>query len=168
MEVPAALGIIIDVIVVLILVFSFLGGLKEGAIKEFLGLLAFVISLPLAGLCVGFVSGWLSFVPDLTWRGLLAFLLAMGIIIIILHIIFWFPQNLLDKVWSGGFAWNLLGGVFGLANSVLGLVLMVHLLDFYPVFSWLSTILKTSNILSWLDVAFGGVIMGLLNTLPAA
>lgn len=168
MEVPAVMGIIIDVIVALILVFSFLGGLKEGAVKEFLGLLAFVISLPLSGLCVGFISGWLSFVPDLIWRGLLAYLLAMGIIIIILHILFWFPQNLLDKVWSGGFVWNLLGGVFGLANSVLGLVLMVHLLVIYPVFPWLSTILNTSSILGWLDAAFGSVILGLLKTLPSA
>ena len=168
MEVPAAMGIIIDVIIALILIFSFLGGLKEGAIKEFLGLLAFILALPLAGLCTGIISGWLSFVPDATWRGLLAFLLSMGIIIILLHLLFWFPQNLLDKIWSGGFFWSVLGGVFGLANSVLGLVLMVQLLDIYPVLPWLSTILDSSNILNWLVAAFSGVIAGLLKTVPLA
>lgn len=162
MEVPAVMGIIIDVIVALILIFSFLGGLKEGAVKELLGLLAFVISLPLAGLCVRFVSGWLSIIPDVTWRNLLAFLLAMGLIIIILHIIFLFPQNLLNRVWKGGFSWNLLGGVFGLGNSVVGLVLMVSLLNIYPVLPWLSTILDTSKILGWLVALFGGVLTGLI------
>jgi uncharacterized membrane protein required for colicin V production len=82
MDVPASMGIIIDVIVALILIFSFLGGLKDGAVKEFIGLLAFVVALPLSGLLIGVVSGWLSFVADGTWRSLLSFLLTMGIIII--------------------------------------------------------------------------------------
>jgi membrane protein required for colicin V production len=168
MEVPAAMGIIIDIIIALILIFSFLGGLKEGAIKEFLGLLAFILSLPLAGLCIGFVSGWLSFVSDDTWRGLLSFLLAMGIIIILLHLLFWFPNNLLEKIWSGGFLWSLLGGVFGLADAVLGLVLIVILLDIYPILSWLSSILDSSSILGWLVAAFNGVVTMLLKTVPLA
>jgi uncharacterized membrane protein required for colicin V production len=166
MEVPANMGIIIDIIVALILIFSFLGGLKEGAVKEFFGLLAFIIALPLAGLCTGFISGWLSFVANDTWRSFLSFLLAMGIIVILLHLIFWFPRHLLDKVWSGGFVWNLLGGVFGLADAVLGLVLMVTLLGIYPVFTWLNAILGSSGILNWLVSSFGGIIMALLKTLP--
>lgn len=167
MEFPATMGIIIDIIVALILIFSFLGGLKDGAVKELLGLLAFIIALPLSGLLTGFVSGWLSFVADNTWRTFLAFLLTMGILIILLHIIFWFPQKLLEKVWSGGLIWSILGGVFGLANAVLGLVLIVRLLQIYPVLTWLNDILDTSTILNWLASNFGGVISLLLNTIPS-
>jgi len=166
MEVPANMGIIIDVIVALILIFSFLGGLKEGAVKEFTGLLAFVIALPLSGLCTGYISGWLLFIADDTWKAFLSFLLTMGIIIILLQVIFWFPRNLLDKVWNGGFLWNLLGGIFGLADAALGLVLMITLLDIYPVFTWLSDILYSSRILNWLVSSSGGIIMTLLRTLP--
>jgi len=168
MDVPANMGIIIDVIVALVLIFSFLGGLKEGAVKEFIGLLAFVIAIPLAGLFTGFISGWLSFVADSTWRAFLTFLLTMGIIIILLHLIFWFPKNLLDKVWSGGFLWSLLGGVFGLADAVLGLVLTVILLRTYPVFPWLNDILGSSNILNWLVSSFSGVVNLLLKTVSLA
>jgi membrane protein required for colicin V production len=164
MDVPANLGIIVDVIVALILIFSFLGGLKEGAVKEFIGLLAFVIALLLSPVFTGFFSGWLSFVGDGTWRAFLSFLLTMGIIIILLHLIFWFPKSLLDKVWNGGFLWSLLGGVFGLADAALGLVLMVVLLDTYRVFPWLNDILNSSNILNWLVSSFGGVVRTLLHT----
>jgi membrane protein required for colicin V production len=164
MDVPSNLGIIIDVIVALVLIFSFLGGLKEGAVKEFIGLLAFIVALALGGVFTGYISGWLSFVADGTWRTFLSFLLTMGIIIILLHLIFWFPKSLLDKIWSGGFLWSLLGGVFGLADAVLGLVLMVILLDVYRVFPWLNDILNSSNILNWLVSSFGAVVRTLLHT----
>jgi uncharacterized membrane protein required for colicin V production len=167
MDFSATLGIIIDVIVALILIFAFLGGLKDGAVKELFGLLAFIIALPLSGLLTGFISGWLSFVSDSTWRAFLAFLLTMGILIILLHIVFWFPKNMLEKVWNGGLIWNMLGGIFGLANAVLGLLLMVRLLEIYPVLTWLNDILDTSSILKWLASTFGGIIALLLKTVPS-
>jgi hypothetical protein len=55
MDVPASMGIIIDVIIALVLIFSFLGGLKDGAVKKFVGLLAFVIALALTGVFSGFI-----------------------------------------------------------------------------------------------------------------
>jgi membrane protein required for colicin V production len=168
MDVPANMGIIIDVIVALVLIFSFLGGLKEGAVKEFIGLLAFVIALVLAGPFTGLISGWFSFIANDTWRAFLTFLLALGIIIILLHLIFWFPKTLLDKIWSGGFLWSLLGGVFGLADAVIGLILMMVLLDTYPVFPWLNDILISSNIMNWLVSSFGGVVSTLLKAAPQA
>lgn len=166
MDISAGMGIIVDIIVVLILIFSFLGGLKEGAPKECQTLLAFLIALPLTGLLFGCISGWLSFVSFENWRGLLSFLLAIGIIIIILHLILWFPRNLVTRIWSGGFLWGLLGGVFGLCNAMLGLVLMYTILDIYPVFTWLNDILNSSTVLGWLSAAFGGLIRALLSTMP--
>lgn|GEM_PF-372177 len=164
MQVPAYVGTIVDIIVVLILIFSFIGGLKGGAVKQFFGLLAFIIAIPLTGVFYGYVVSWFSFVGDSTWRNLLAFLLTMGIIMILLHLIFWLPRHLLDKVWNEGFFWSLLGGVLGLLNSALGLVLLVSLIDIYPVLPWLDNIFASSQVLNWLVNTLGVFIMTLLNS----
>jgi len=164
MQVPAYVGTIVDIIVVLILIFSFIGGLKGGAVKQFFGLLMFIIAIPLTGVFYGYVVSWFSFVGDSTWRTFLAFLLTMGIIMILLHLIFWLPRHLLDKVWNEGFFWSLLGGVLGLLNSALGLVLLVSLIDIYPVLPWLDNIFASSQVLNWLVNTLGVFIMTLLNS----
>jgi uncharacterized membrane protein required for colicin V production len=163
MVIPNFTGIIIDLVIALVLFFSLLGGLKEGAVKEFFGLLAFVIALSLTGAFMPYVLPWLSFIPDHLWRDFFTFLATMGIILIILHLVFILPRNLLDKVWDGGFIWNALGGVFGLANTALGLVLMVILFDMYPVLDWLNDLFAISNLLNWLVSSFGSVIFSLMH-----
>ncbi len=163
MVVPTYAGIIIDVIVALVLFFSFIGGLKEGAVREFLGLLAFIIALSLTGAFTAYVWGWLSFVTDQLWRNFFTFLATMGIILIILHLVLLLPRVLLDKVWNGGFIWNVLGGIFGVVNTALGLVLMVILFDMYPVLGWLNDLLGASNLLNWLVSSFGSIILSLLH-----
>jgi len=163
MAVPTFSGIIIDIIVTLVLVFSFIGGLKEGAVKELLGLLAFIIALSLTGAFTPYVWGWLSFVTDHLWRDFFTFLATMGIITIILHLILILPRNLLDKVWNGGFIWHALGGIFAVVNTALGLALMVILFDIYPVLDWLSDLLAASNLLNWLVSTFGSIILSLLH-----
>ena len=162
MAVPTYAGIIVDLIVALILVFSFLGGLKEGAVKEFFGLLAFIIALAFTGAFMVYVVGWMSFAQDSLWRALLTFLVTMGIILIVLHLALLGPRYLLDRVWNGGFIWSALGGIFGVVNTALGLVLMVILLEIYPVFTWLSNWLAVSNILNWLVSSFGSTILTLM------
>jgi uncharacterized membrane protein required for colicin V production len=164
MQIPAYVGTIVDIIVVLILIFSFIGGLKKGAINEFFGLLAFIIAIPLAGIFYGYVVSWFSFVGDSTWRPFLAFLLTMGIMMILLYLLFWVPRHLLEKVWNGGFFWSLLGGILGILNSALGLVLLVSLMDIYPVLSWLDDIFISSQVLNWLVNTFGAFIMTLLKS----
>jgi len=163
MVVPTYAGIIIDLIVALILVFSFLGGLKEGAVKEIFGLLAFIVALSLTGAFTVYVLGWMSFAQDHLWRALLTFLVTMGIILVIIHLALLLPRHLLDNIWNGGCIWNALGGIFGVINSALGLVLMVILLRIYPVFGWLKDWLAASNILNWLIYTFGWIILSLMH-----
>jgi uncharacterized membrane protein required for colicin V production len=119
MEVPSYAAVAVDIIVALILVFSFLGGLKRGAPKEICGLLAFIVALSITGAFSTYVLGWMSFTSDHLWRSLLTFVITMGIIIIIMHLILLLPRHLLDNIWSGGFLWSALGGVLGLINSAL-------------------------------------------------
>lgn len=163
MAVPAYAGFIIDVVIALVLVFSFIGGLKEGAVREFLGLLAFIVALSLTGAFKAFVWGWLGFIQDSLWRDFFAFLVAMGIIMIVLHLVFILPRVLLAKVWNGGFIWNALGGIFGAVNTALGLVLLVVLLDMFPVLDWLGDMLAASGLMNWLVSSFGSTILTLLH-----
>ena len=121
--------------------------------------------MPLTGVFSGYVLSWFSFVNDNTWRALLAFLVTMGIIMIILNLIFWIPRHLLEKVWSGGFFWSLLGGVFGALNSALGLVLLVNLLDIYQVSAGLDSVLVSSGVLNWLVNTFGAFVLSLLKSI---
>ena len=150
MSIPAGVGILVDIIIAFILIFSFLGGLKEGAAKEFFALLALIIALALSGVFYGYVSSWLAFFSDATWRYFVGFLLTVGIIMIILYLVFMIPRNLLEKVWNGGIIWNVLGGVFALLNSAIGLTVLVALLEAFPVLEWLSDVFLASNILNWL------------------
>ncbi|MDD5398750.1 MAG: CvpA family protein [Dehalococcoidia bacterium] len=163
MEVPAYASIIIDIIVALILVFSFLGGLKQGAPRELCGLLAFIVALSITGAFIAYVFVWMSFASDNLWRSLLTFLITMAIIMIVLHLALLLPRHLLDKIWSGGFFWSVLGGIFSVINSALGLVLMVLLLGIYPVLDWLNDLLAASGILNWLVSISGSGILYLMH-----
>lgn len=164
MQIPAYVGTIIDVIVVLILIFSFIGGLKSGAIKEFFGLLSFIIAIPLSCLLAPYLASCFSFIGDSTWRYFLAFMLTMFILVIILQLIFLIPRHLLEKVWSGGFFFIFLGGFLGILNSALGLVFLVCLLDIYPVLPWLDSALALSGVMNWLVGCLGGLLRAMLNS----
>ncbi|MCX6004724.1 MAG: CvpA family protein [Chloroflexi bacterium] len=150
MSIQPGVGILIDFIVALILIFSFIGGLKEGAVKAFFSLLALIIALPLAGLFYVYISSWLVFMQDSNWRNILAFLLMLGIIMVILLFIFMLPRHLLEKIWNGGFFWSFLGGILGLLNSAVGLVVLVTLIEANPAADWARDVTLASNILNWL------------------
>jgi membrane protein required for colicin V production len=159
-------SIVADIIVALILVFSFIGGFREGAPREIAGLTAFILGLIFTYFFVGSVAGWLSFVSDDTWRSLFSFLLTLGIIIVILYLLLWIPRKFLEKVWTDGIIWSLMGGVLGLFSGMLGLALFIKLSNFYEVWPWLNQVLASSRILSLIDSMLGGVINTLVRTLP--
>lgn len=150
MSIQPGVGILIDFIVALILIFSFIGGLKEGEVKAFFSLLALIIALPLAGLFYVYISSWLVFMQDSNWRNILAFLMMLGIIMVILLFIFMLPRHLLEKIWNGGFFWSFLGGILGLLNSAVGLVVLVTLIEANPAADWARDVTLASNILNWL------------------
>jgi uncharacterized membrane protein required for colicin V production len=172
MEISTSVGIVFDIIVALVLAFSFIGGLKGGAIKEFFGLAAFLIALLLVGTFRGYFNGWFSFVLDKNWRAIISFLVTLAIISILLHILFWLPRHLLEKIWEGGFLWSLLGGALNSMNSALGLVLLVELLDTYPALGSLDALLSASHVVDWLVNTFGAFVISLMQlvnyTLPLA
>ncbi len=161
MDIPAGLGIIIDIIVALILIFSFIGGLREGAVKELLNLVALLLALSLTGFFMGYVTSWFNCIPDANWRGLLGFAVTLLLIMIVLGLLFWPLRGMVEKGWSGGALWSILGGIFGLINSAIGLIVLVRLFEIYPVFTWLNMVFLSSQILNWL-ISYVGPLLVML------
>lgn len=161
MDIPAGLGVIVDIIVALILVFSFIGGLREGAVREFLNLLALLIGLALTGLFMGYVVAWFVFVWDMNWRYLFSFVTTLLLIMMVLGLLSWPLRALIEKGWNSGPLWSMLGGLFGLVSSAIGLVVLVTLFEVYPVFPWLNSIFLSSQILNWLVSTLGSVLMAM-------
>lgn len=140
----------IDIIVALILLFSLVGGLKSGAVYGFFSLLILIIVIPVTGAFYGYVASLLSFLPGEDWENFLGFLVTMVAASIILSLVLLIPRHFIGMAWkSGGFS-SLLGGIFNLANSAIGLIVLVLLFQTYPVIPWLNNIFAESIILTWL------------------
>ena len=140
----------VDVIAALILIFSFIGGLKEGAVKSFFALVAMFISIPVTGFLYGYIVDILFFIPSEVWRNFIGFFGAFIIISIILAIIFLIPRNLLGGLWDKGVLSPLLGGLFSLIGAGISLVLLRIVVHTFPIFDWLDYVLVNSSVVSWL------------------
>jgi uncharacterized membrane protein required for colicin V production len=140
----------VDVIAALILIFSFIGGLKEGAVRSFFALIAMFISIPVTGFLYGYVVNILFFIPSEAWRNFLGFFGAYIIISVILAVIFMIPRHLLGNIWDKGILSPLLGGLFSLIGAGISIVLLRIVVHTYPIFDWLDYILVNSSVISWL------------------
>ena len=96
--------------------------------------------------------------PGTDWENFSAFFIIMVIASIILHIIFYFPSALINKVWvlKGPF-FRLLGGVLNLIGTFAGLVLFASIVQAYPVIGWLERVITESSIITWLLTNFNFV-----------
>ena len=75
--------ILVDILVSIILFFSFFGGLKEGVVKNFFSLIVFIIAIPLTGLSYHLIAVIFSFLPGTNWENFIGFQLSkktMGIL----------------------------------------------------------------------------------------
>lgn len=140
----------LDIIVILILFFSFIGGIRAKAISTFCSLLATIIAIPVTGFFYGWVASWLSFLPGENWENFLGFLIILVVVSIFISLIFLLPRHLLKALWSGGLLSSIIGGIFSLVNSAIGLFLLTLLIYTYPPGEGLKTIVSNSAILTWL------------------
>ncbi|MBI4284928.1 MAG: CvpA family protein [Chloroflexi bacterium] len=140
----------VDIIVALILFFSFVGGVKDGAVKQVFSLLAILIALPLASLTYHWLRDLLAFLPGGDWENFLGFLITSGVISAILNLIFFLPRKAIQVVWNKGFLFRLIGGILILINVSVGLVVFVLVLRAFPVWDWLAENIARSDLLTWL------------------
>ncbi len=144
----------VDIVVVILLVLGFLGGLKEGAVKSLSSLVAMLVAIPLAGLSYQLLASLLSFLPGENWENFLGFFITMGIISVILHLIFFLPRKLIGAVWKKGVFYRVLGAVFNLLGSIIGMVVFTLVVQAYPIFDWLERWVSGSGVLAGLASAF--------------
>jgi uncharacterized membrane protein required for colicin V production len=147
----------VDIVVIIILILSFIGGLKEGAVKHFFSLVALFIAIPLTGLSYHLIATILSFLPGTNWENFVGFFITMAIISVILHFIFLLPRKFIQKIWKKGCLFRLLGGILSLFGVTIGLSVFTLVLRAYPIFDWLERWVSSSGVLMWLVDKFGFV-----------
>ena len=145
----------VNIIAVLILILSFFGGLREGAVKQFFNLVVLIIAIPLAGLSYRLIAIILSFLPGENWENFIGFFIALVLISVILHFIVLLSRRIVQKVWRRGLFFRLLGGVLNAVNASIGMVVFTLLLLAYPIFDWLERWVAGSGVLASLVDIFG-------------
>ena len=149
--------ILVDIIAVIILILSLLGGLKEGAVKHFFNLLVLIIAIPLAGFCYHLIAIVLSFLPGENWENFVGFFIALALISVILHFVVLLPRKIIQKLWKRGLFFRLLGGALNIVNAGIGLTVLTLAVGAYPIFDWLERAVANSGILMWLVETMGFV-----------
>lgn len=149
--------VIVSIVAGLILFFSFIGGLKEGAVKSFFSLIALIIALPISGRYYQIIANLLSFLPGENWQNFIGFFITLAIASVILHFIFFMPRKMFQMLWSKGCLSSLVGGILNLFSSAVGLTMLTLVLLAFPVWGWLEEAVKQSGILNWLVINFSFV-----------
>ena len=147
----------VNIIAVLILILSFFGGLREGAVKQFFNLTILIIAIPLAGISYRLIAIILSFLPGENWGNFIGFFIVLVLISIILHLIVLLPRRIVQKVWKRGLFFRLLGGALNAVNASIGMAVFTLVLLAYPIFDWLGRAVANSGVLAWLVELFSFV-----------
>ena len=142
----------VDIIAVIVLFLSFVGGLKEGAIKNSFSLIALLIAIPVTGVSYHLVASILSFLPGKNWENFMGFFITMGLIILTLYFAFLIPRRLIQKIWKKGVFVRLIGSALNILNAAIGIVVFILLVEAYPIFGWLERVVLGSGVLNWLVV----------------
>jgi uncharacterized membrane protein required for colicin V production len=140
----------IDIIAVLILIFSFAGGLKEGAIRSLLSLISIIITIPITGITYYYMASVFSFMGNSNWSNFLGFFSTFIIISIIFGILLWLPRRFFEKFWNGGCIFSFLGGLFSMIGAAISMALLTIVVNAFPIFDWLQFALNSSTIITWL------------------
>ena len=153
---------IVNIIAGIFLLFSFIGGIAQGAVKSLFALAAFVFALWLTGLTCHVPAGWLSFIRSEDWENFIGFIITLAVFSIILHVILLLPRFIINKLWFvKGPVFRIVGGALSLFNAALGLTVFALLVAAYPVMEWLENAVLGSSVLAWL-VQYMGFIDALL------
>jgi hypothetical protein len=139
----------VEIIISILYIFVFIGGLRQGAIKSGFSLLALIISIPLTGLLYHFVTVLFSFLHDDIWSNFLGFFITLAIISLIFHLIFLIPRKLLGAA-DVGFISAIIGGLISIIGFSLALTLFFIVIQAYPIWDWLVQVLSGSQIVNFL------------------
>jgi uncharacterized membrane protein required for colicin V production len=148
---------LIDIIAAVILFFSFIGGLTQGAVKSFFSLLCFIISVPIAGRFYTHIANLLVFLPGPNLKYIAGFFITLALAVIVLSFIFYFPRKITEESWDDGILFHLVGGVLNLLGAAVGFLVLALILNAFPVWDWLQQSFANSAIFQWLIANFSFV-----------
>ena len=149
---------IVDIIVILVLVFSCIGGFFQGAVRSLFSLLTLLIAIPLTGICYHLMAGVFAFLPGMNWDNFVGFFVTIALISIILQLIFLLLRPLTRRaLMNKHLLSRLIGTVLNLVNSATGMVVFALVVQAYPVTVWLERAVTDSGILTWLVMRLGFV-----------
>ena len=144
----------VNIFAVLILILSFFGGFKEGAVKQFFNLVVLIIAIPLTGISYWLIAKVISFLPGENWENFIGFFIALALISVIFHFVSFLPRKITQKIWKRGLVFRLLGGVLNVVNASIGMVVFTLVLLAYPIFDWLERWVAGSGVLASLVEVF--------------
>lgn len=145
----------VDILVIIVLVGSFIGGLKQGVVNALSSLIATIISIPVTGLTYRWLAGVLSFLSGSNWENFLGFYITFGIVYAVIYLALHPLRKSLGATWSQGFLFRLFGGVCLLVSFMIGFVVLTLVVGAYPIFDWLERWLNSSEVLASFVRSFG-------------
>ncbi|MFC1955962.1 CvpA family protein [Chloroflexota bacterium] len=147
----------VNIIALIILCFSLLGGMKEGAVKNFFSLAIQIFAIYIAGHIYHLLATVLSFLPGTSWENFLGFFITMGLIMAIVHLIVLIPRKIIQKIWKRGLIFRLLGGALKVFSTSIGLAVFTLAIGAFPIIDWLARVIVNAGVLQWLVAHLGFV-----------
>ncbi|MFC2007851.1 CvpA family protein [Chloroflexota bacterium] len=140
----------VNIIAILILFFSFLGGLQKGAIRNSFSLLVLIIAIPTTGALYYLIATILAFLPGTNWENFIGFFITMSLVTVILYFVFFLPRRIAEKLWKRGVLFRLVGGALNVLSTGIGMVVFTLVLGTYPIINWLAQVVVNASVPVWL------------------
>ena len=147
----------VSIIALIVLFFSLLGGMKEGAVKNLFSLVIYIFAIYIAGFLYHLVATILSFLPGSNWENFIGFFITMGLIMAILHLIAFIPRKIIQKMWKRGLLFRMLGGALRIFSTGIGLALFTLVIAAFPIVGWLERVVVNASVMQWLVAQLGFV-----------
>jgi hypothetical protein len=160
--------VLVNILAVLVLSFSLVGGFKEGAVKRGFSLLAMLIAIPLAATFYRLPAILLSFLPGDNWENFIGFYITLAFITVLMHIAFFLPRRIVQKTWGKGTLFRWAGSALNIIETSIGLAVFTLIIGAYPIIDWLERVVTGSGVLTWLVTSLGFVEAMLANALRGA
>lgn len=140
----------IDILVILVLIFSFTNGLNKGAVRSFFSLVVLLIAIPITGSLYRIAATVLSFLPGENWQNFIGFFVTLAVVSLILHLVLLFPRMIIGGFLRHAPLSRLIGGAMSVFNSAVGWTVFALVIRAYPIFVFLGNWVKNSSTLNWL------------------
>ncbi len=119
----------LDIVIIILFVFSIISGVANGLIKSFFGLVGFVVGIVIAGRLYISFAKVLSFIPEQAAQ-ITAFVIILILVLIVASLLGWLFTKIISAT-PLGILNRLLGGVFGLLSGAFFVAIILALWDHF-------------------------------------